>query len=62
MNMFEKLNKAISQMKNEEIESEIKRIQAEKAKRYEYHKKYNLAKKAFENNLIVMAKKKNLIK
>ena len=62
MKLYEKLQKAISNMKADQVEAEISRIQAEKAKRYEYHKKYNQIKKAYETELVEKAKKLNLIK
>jgi len=60
--MFEKMKAAIETMKAEQIKAEVARIKAEKAKRYEYHKKYNATKKAYEQKLLEKANSLNLIK
>jgi len=51
MNMYEQMKKAIANMKAEQIREEIEKIQIEKKKRYDYHKKYNQTKKEFEIEL-----------
>jgi len=60
--MFEKMKAAIESMKAEQIKSEVQRIKIEKAKRYEYHNKYNQTKKDYEAKLIEKAKSLNMIK
>ena len=51
MTMYERLQKTLNTMKEDQLKDQLATIQAEKQKRYEYHKKYNLAKKNFETAL-----------
>jgi hypothetical protein len=60
--IYEKLQAAVSNMKAEQVKAEVQRIQAEKVKRYEYHKKYNLKKKTYEAKLAEKAKELGLLK
>jgi hypothetical protein len=59
---FEAMKKAIQNKEAEALKSAYTRIKAEKAKRYEYHKKYNAKKKEIEDEVIKKAEELGLIK
>ena len=59
---FDLMKKAIESKKDELLRAEISRIQLEKARRYEYHKKYNQKKKDLEDEILKKAKELGLTK